>query len=98
MVDVIDDARIHLIAAALDSSLSNQRIFAFAHPFNWTSIARAVRNARPNATTVLTPPANEPEDLSRVPNELGAELLRKWYGQDGWKSLQTTVEENLEGY
>jgi hypothetical protein len=29
MVDVVDDARIHVIAAVLDGGLENERIFAF---------------------------------------------------------------------
>ncbi|KJY01661.1 aldehyde reductase like protein [Zymoseptoria brevis] len=97
MIDVIDDARIHVIAAVLDSSLSNQRIFAFNVPFTWTEITSILRELHPDATTIQDPPENEGRDASTVPNEKGAELLRKWYGQDGYKSLRQSIVENLEG-
>ncbi|KAF7192056.1 NAD-dependent epimerase/dehydratase terH [Pseudocercospora fuligena] len=97
MIDVIDDARLHVIAAALDPSVKNERIFAFNVPFNWTKIIKIIKEVRPDITTVATPPENEGEDLSKVPNELGAKLLKEWYGQDGYKPLEQSVLENLEG-
>jgi hypothetical protein len=97
MVDVIDDARIHVIAAALDPTVKSERIFAFGHPFNWTKITAILKELHPEATSIPEPPKDELEDLSKIPNERGAELLRKWYGQDGWKSLKQTIVENLEG-
>ncbi|EME41941.1 hypothetical protein DOTSEDRAFT_74095 [Dothistroma septosporum NZE10] len=97
MIDVIDDARLHVIAAALDSSLQEERIFAFNVPFNWTDIIALVKELRPSNTTTAKAPDDEGRDLSKVPNELGAELLRKWYGQDGYKPLKQSVAENLEG-
>ena len=97
MIDVIDDARLHVIAAALDPSLENDRIFAFNVAFNWTDIIKAIKEVRPEATTVVTLPQDEPRDLSRVPNEQGAKLLKEWYGQEtGYKPLVQTVRENLE--
>ena len=97
MIDVIDDARLHLIAA-LDPAVKNERIFAFNVPFNWTTIINAIKEVRPNASKLPTPPANEARDLSKVPNERGAELLKKWYGQEtGYKPLNQAIAENLEG-
>jgi hypothetical protein len=98
MIDVIDDARLHVIAAALDQSLENDRIFAFNVAFNWTDIIKAIQEVCPDATTVAKPPLAEPRDLSRVPNEQGARLLKEWYGQEtGYKPLVQSVRENLEG-
>jgi len=98
-IDVIDDARLHVIAAVLDASLTNERIFAFGHAFRWTDLVALVQELRPHATGLATPPANEGYELTKVPNEPGAELLRKWYGQEtGYKPFRQTVEENLEGY
>lgn len=98
MIDVIDDARLHVIAAALDGSLENDRIFAFNVAFNWTDIVQAINEVRPDVTTVAKPPQDEPRDLSKVPNEQGAKLLKEWYGQEtGYKPLVQTVKENLEG-
>ncbi|KAF2167809.1 hypothetical protein M409DRAFT_53773 [Zasmidium cellare ATCC 36951] len=97
MIDVIDDARLHVIAAALDPSIKDQRIFAFHCPFNWTDIINIVKELRPNAKSIPKAPEGEQRDLSKVPNEVGAELLKKWYGQNGYKSLKESVKENLEG-
>ena len=99
MIDVIDDARLHIIAAVLDPSLKNDRIFAFNVAFNWTDIIKAIKEIRLENTTVASPLKDEPRDLSKVPNEQGAKLLKEWYGQEyGYKPLLQTVEENLEGY
>ncbi|KAM3421239.1 hypothetical protein BST61_g1645 [Cercospora zeina] len=97
MIDVVDDARIHVIAAALDSSLQNERIFAFNVNFNYTDIINVIKKHYPDAKDVAKAPENEGRDLSKVPNELGAELLTKWYGQDGYKPFEQSVLENLKG-
>ena len=97
MIDVVDDARLHLIAAALDSSLENERIFAFNVPFNFGDIIAIIKKHYPDAKSVAKAPENEGRDLSKVPNELGAKLLKKWYGQDGYRPMEQSVLENLEG-
>jgi hypothetical protein len=95
-VDTADDAKIH-IAALIDKTVANDRIFAFAEPFDWNDVIDAVHKARPDATTIIEKLPPHGKDLSRVDNAQGAELLRKWFGQDGWKSLEESVKENLEG-
>lgn len=94
---MIDNARIHLIAAALDPSIQNERIFAFNKTSTWTELIKIIKELRPNAKTIASPPENDERDPSKVPNQLGAELLKKWYQQDGYKKLKQSVEENLEG-
>lgn len=95
---MVDDARLHLCAAVLDESLENQRIFGYASPFTVGDVAEVIKKLRPDADhSKLQYEPNEPRDLSKVPNELGAELLKKWYGQDGYKSLEESLKENLEG-
>ncbi|KAJ4414020.1 hypothetical protein N0V82_008190 [Gnomoniopsis sp. IMI 355080] len=98
-IDVIDDSRLHLCAAVLDESLKNERIFAFATPFNANDTVDAIKRVLPTTTDTskLSKDPNEPSDLSKVPNELGAKLLKKWFGQDGYKSLDQSVKENLQG-
>lgn len=97
-VDIVDDARLHLCAAVLDESLKNERIFAFAAPFNANDAVEAVKKARPDVDqSKLKIDPNELRDLSKVPNELGARLLKDWYGQDGYKSFEQSIKENLEG-
>lgn len=96
---MIDDSRLHLCAAVLDESLQNERIFAFAAPFNANDTIDAIKRVVPSTvdTSNLKKDPNEPSDLSKVPNELGASLLKKWFGQDGYKSLDQSVKENLQG-
>lgn len=96
-VDVIDDARIHLVAAVLDGTIENERIFAFAEPFNWNMAFAAVKKVRPDTKANLEEVPGEGRDLMTVPNELGAKLLKKWFGQDGYKRFEQSVEENLVG-
>lgn len=94
----MDDARLHLCAAVLDESLKNERIFAFAKSVNVNDIIGAIKKVRPDVDhSKLNVDQGELRDLSTVPNELGASLLGKWYGQDGYKSLEQSVKENLEG-
>ena len=96
-IDVIDNARIHLIAAAFDASVENERIFTFARPFTFTEMIEILRELRPDSKTLASPPENEGQDLSKVPNERGAELLKKWYKQDGgYKTMRQSIEECLE--
>lgn len=57
---------------------------------------KLLKEIRPDATLPKAP-ENEGEDLSKVPNELGADLLRRWYGQEGWKPMKQSMKENLEG-
>lgn len=95
---MIDDSRLHLCAAVLDESLKNERIFAFAAPFNANDTIDAIKRVAPSTmdTSKLKKDPNELSDLSKVPNEQGANLLKKWFGQDGYKSLDQSVEENLQ--
>ncbi|POS68976.1 aldehyde reductase [Diaporthe helianthi] len=97
-IDVVDDARLHLCAAVLDQSLKNERIFAYAYPFNISDCMETIKKVRPDVgASKLKPDPNEVRDLSKVPNELGAKLLKEWYGQDGYKTLEQSLKENLEG-
>lgn len=93
----MDDARLHLCAAVLDDALKNERIFAFANPINANDVVETIKKVKPNADhSQLKIDPDELRDLSKVPNELGAKLLKAWYGQDGYKSLEQSVKENLE--
>lgn len=97
MINVDDDARIHL-GALLDSSVANERILAYGQRFEWNDVLEAVRKARPDAKSLPEPLKSNERDLSEVDNVLGAVLLRKWFGQSVFKSLDDSVCENLEGY
>ncbi|KAK3934821.1 NAD(P)-binding protein [Diplogelasinospora grovesii] len=94
IADTIDDERIH-IATAIDSTVANERIFVCDEPFNWRLVIEAMQKVLPDAELPPTDP-EEPLDISTVDNALGAALLRKWWGQPGYKGLEQTVRETLE--
>lgn len=54
-----------------------------------------LKELRPDAKSLASPPANEGQDMSKVPNELGVKLLKKWYGQENYKTMRQSIEECL---
>ncbi|KAG6358980.1 hypothetical protein INS49_012500 [Diaporthe citri] len=94
MVNVVDSARLHL-AALIDGSVKNERIMAFNVPFNWNVVLDNFRELFPNKKF----PDNQEQqsDISEVDNKLGAELLRKWFGQPGWTGLKESLRQNVAG-
>lgn len=94
MVNVKDTARLH-VAALLDPEVKNERILAFAHPYNWNDILAVLRKIYPNKL-FPTDIKNEPRDLSKLDNSRGATLL-KAFGRPGFASLEETVRENTAG-
>lgn len=95
MINTTDDARIH-VAALIDQTVANERVFAFAQPFDWNDMLEAVRIAKPNARLPGPLPPHG-KDISEVDNSLGRDLLRKWFNQTQYTSLEESVAQNLEG-
>lgn len=94
-IDVIDDARLHVIAAVCDDNLVDERIFAFGGPFSMNDLVETVKKVKSGGKDGEID-EREGRDLSQIPNELGAKLLEEWYGQKGYKSFADSVKENLE--
>jgi hypothetical protein len=102
MVDVRDCAKLFLIAL-LDSSLRNERLYAFDEKFTWNQIIDIMSELKPKDAARLEKLKikDEVADATTVDNELGGELLKKWYGQEGdngrgWTGLRKSVEDNME--
>ncbi|KAI0969331.1 hypothetical protein F4678DRAFT_463592 [Xylaria arbuscula] len=95
MINVIDDAKIH-IAATVDGTLANERIFAFARPYNWNDVLDVFRELRPDKTFLENDPKLG-QDLSKVDNALGVKLLKKWYGQESYTDLKESIRQHIEG-
>lgn len=76
--------------------MQNERIFAYAEPFNFNDLLAIIRKLRPGQKIPADFP-NLQRDLSTVDNGLGKELLKKWWNQDGYKSLTESLRQNLEG-
>ena len=94
MVNVKDTARIH-VSALIDADVENERILAFAYPYNWNDILACLRSLYPNRTFNEDIP-DAPRDLSTLDNSRGAELLRA-HGREGWTSLEESVKDNAAG-
>ncbi len=91
MVDVKDTARLH-VAALIDPEVENERILAFAYPFNCNDILACLRKLYPDKEF----PNNiedDSRDLSKLDNRRGEELLKK-FGRPGWTGLEESIQEN----
>ena len=89
-----DTARLHA-SALIDPDVENERILAFAEPFNWNDILAHLRRLRLDRTFPQDIP-NAPRDLSTLDNSRGAELLRA-HGRDGFTGLEESIKDNLIG-
>lgn len=91
-----DTARLH-VAAATDSDISGQRIFAFSEPYNWNQVLEICRSARPQAN-VPSRLDNDDKDLSTVDNELARNILKNRFGQDSFLPLEKGVIDTLDSF
>jgi hypothetical protein len=85
------------VAAATDSTIKNERIFAFAEPYTWNQVLDICRRARPDANV----PSNldsDDKDVSTVDNELAKRILKERFGQDGFLSLGKGVTDALDSF
>ena len=94
MVNVKDTARLH-VAGLILPEVENERIMAFAFPFNFSDILDILRKKFPGKT-LRENAKDEPRDLSVVDNRRGEELL-KALGQKGWTGLEESVTDNMKG-
>lgn len=93
-VNVEDTARIH-VAALASKEVQNERIFAYAAPYNWSQVRAIIQKLRPSK---ILPEATLSEELSntKVSNERGEQLLKDIFGLPGWTSLEETVAANIK--
>jgi hypothetical protein len=90
-VDVNDCARLH-VAALINSSIENRRIFAFAEAINWTDIVAILRELRPNNEKIPDAPINEGRDHSEVECRVEAEdILRNHWSLQGWTRMNQSI-------
>lgn len=94
MVNVKDTARLH-VAALIDPEVENERILAFAYPFNCNDILQCFRKLYPDKKFPNNIEDNT-RDLSKLDNRRGEELLKK-FGRPGWTSLEESIRENTAG-
>ncbi|OJD33154.1 aldehyde reductase ii [Diplodia corticola] len=94
-INVEDTARLH-VAALTRPDLNGERIFGFAGRFNWNTLLRALRKMYPEKT-FYDDRDGQGEDLSEIVGAAKAEQLLKDMGRPGWKGLEESLRENLEG-
>ncbi|KAF7550529.1 hypothetical protein G7046_g7982 [Stylonectria norvegica] len=95
-IDVVDDARLH-VAALLDPSVNNERIWGFAHAFNVTDIINVLRKHRPDNKLIPDPPKDDGRDLTEVKGRPRAEeLLKSFFGQAGWTGFEESIVAGLD--
>jgi len=94
-VNVQDNARLHVGALVLPE-IREERLFAFAHPFNWNDILAIFRRLYPDRSFVEDFP-DLGRDMSKVANAK-AETILAHFGQQGWTSLEDSVRDATLGW
>ena len=89
-VNVQDTARVH-VAALLSPDVEGERLFAFAHPYNWNDILHMFRKLYPEHKFV-DDFADLGRDLSKVANGRAEELVKR-FGRDEWTGLEQSVAD-----
>lgn len=95
-VDVQDTARLHL-ALLTRPDIQNERVFAFAAPWNWNSLLRILRTMFPGRKFMDDIPGLE-DDPSVIHPAARAEGILKEMGRPGWTGLEESLRGNLEEY
>ncbi|KAJ5143328.1 uncharacterized protein N7515_002115 [Penicillium bovifimosum] len=91
-VDVEDTARLHAIAL-FSPKVRSERIFAAARPVTWGEVIGIIRRLQPGNSRIPVPPSQEEPTLGDVvPAERAEQLLREYFGQGGWTSLEDSLE------
>ncbi|VUC25814.1 unnamed protein product [Clonostachys rosea] len=95
-LNVIDTARLHCIAL-LSPDVSSQRLFAFGKPTSIGNIIQELRKLQPNNSAIPDAPESEFRDGTEVPPDDKAKtLLRSHFGQGGWTSLRSSLQESSQ--
>ncbi|KAJ5980341.1 NAD dependent epimerase/dehydratase [Penicillium waksmanii] len=96
-VDVEDVARLFIVGL-LDPGVQSERIFAFGELTHWADIVSSLRALRPGNKSIPDVPEDIPRDSTVVqPRDRAEGLLRSFYGQDGFTTIQESLEKGIEG-
>jgi nucleoside-diphosphate-sugar epimerase len=93
-VDVEDIAKLHL-AALTFSDVHGERLFGFAHQFNYNSFLQAFKTLAPERTFADYEPKNQlPSTI--IDNQRSIDLLKR-FGGDGWVPFEESVRRSCLG-
>ena len=69
----------------LESSVSGERLYAYAKPFNWTDVLVTLRKLRPDVNLPANP-ENEGRDLTdvRAESKKSEDIIKSFFGVDGF--------------
>ncbi|RDH36034.1 aldehyde reductase II [Aspergillus welwitschiae] len=95
-VDVEDVARLH-VAGLIHPEVMNERLFAFAGPFNRNDILAILRQLFPKRELAPEAPGLVTNESEIKPAERSEKLLQGMWGT-GFRSLEITVKANVENY
>ena len=93
-MDVRDNARLH-VAALTDGDINNERVFAFAEPFNWNDILRILRKLRPGHDFGEDMENNVTDESIVAQHGRADEILKKNFGGNGFVGLEESVMANI---
>ncbi|KAK5657960.1 hypothetical protein OQA88_2512 [Cercophora sp. LCS_1] len=92
-VDVKDVGLLH-VAAVLDPDVKDARLQAWATACNWNDVLAIMRRQCPERKLVDDLPGLSKLSLT-ADFSLPLALLKKWGGQEGWRTLEQTVTDNM---
>ncbi|CAG8958193.1 hypothetical protein HYFRA_00000545 [Hymenoscyphus fraxineus] len=95
-VDVEDLGLLH-VAAAVEEDVKGERIFGYADKFTWNRVLRALRTIFPDRKIIDDYTDEKVQDVTTVSTERAVELLKR-FGQDGWTSLEKSIENTVKGF
>ncbi|KAK8023857.1 hypothetical protein PG993_011923 [Apiospora rasikravindrae] len=90
-VDTGDAGRLY-VAALQGKDVDRERIYGFGERFSWFQVRRLMME---RGKGDIVPVVDLGTDQTVVPNERGAELLRR-LGRPGWTGLEESVRANME--
>lgn len=83
------------MAAITRSDIANERLFAFAHPWNTNLILQTLRKPYPERKFHPNIPGL-PNDKNTILPVIRAEQILKEMGRAGWTSLDESLRMNTE--
>ncbi|KAK7917692.1 aldehyde reductase II [Apiospora marii] len=93
-IDCGDAGRLY-VAALTQGDVDRERVFGFGERFSWFQVRRLMMEwYEPDEE--IAPVADLGTDQTDVPNERGAELLRRLGRPDGWTGLEESLRANME--
>lgn len=93
-LDCADAGRLY-VAALTQAGVDRERLFGFGERFSWCQVRRLMTEWYEPAEAIA-PVADLGVDQTDVPNERGAELLRRLGRPDGWTGLEESLRANME--